>query len=165
MKKWAIRPKEEANLLNPAFCCIIVSASIREYSALQNAGMPFPVSYLILPIVLHKPTRDALPGSVRTSMAAWMHDNAALRIQFPERLRSLRPFTSEAIRWGINYQWLEAKAGGRLSPRISESAMTRALRILQDEARECVLRARLVGKWFANAGSSSTVMAFWGIRP
>jgi hypothetical protein len=34
-----------------------------------------------------------------------------------------------------------------------------------DEVRNCVKRARFVGKWLAESGSSDTVMAILGVRP
>jgi hypothetical protein len=61
MKQWIQRPREEANLLNPVFCCTILASSIVSYMSVDVEGMPYPLALMILPVVLHKATREALP--------------------------------------------------------------------------------------------------------
>ena len=165
MKTWTERPKEEAYLLNPALCCITLVSAIGSYSDANKENIPFPLMFMVLPIVLHKPTRDALPPSIRTSMAAWLQENAFARVQFYERLVSLNPYTREAIQFGMSHGWTSLRAGGLLSTPLNDADVNRVIRILDDEARECVMRARFFGKWLAAAGATHTVMAFWGIRP
>ena len=165
MKTWAARPKEEAYLFNPAFCCTILAAAICGYMSTKEEGVPFPVTFVVLPIVLHKPTRDALPLNIRTSMAAWLQENASARVLFYERLVSLKPHTKDAIQFGMLLKWIVLRSGGVLETTLKESEIDRAIRQLTDEARECVMRARFLGKWFAAAGATNTVMAFWGVRP
>ena len=36
---------------------------------------------------------------------------------------------------------------------------------LSEEVNECARRAEFVGKWFAKAGTASTVMAVVGVKP
>ncbi len=165
MTIWSARPKEEAYLLNPAFCATILSMAVREYTSLRPEAMPFPLTFLVLPVVLHKRTRDVLPPSVRTSMAAWFQENAEARVGFCERTVSLKPYTREALQFGISRDWLAFRDGGHLLSGITGAQSNRTLSVLVAEARECALRARFVGKWFASTGSSLTVLAFWGLRP
>lgn len=165
MKLWTARPKEEAYLLNPAFCCTILEAAIGGYSSARKEGVPFPLLFMVLPIILHKPTREALPPNTRTSMAAWLQENSAARILFYERLVSLKPHTKEAIQFGILFHWIVPREGGLIETMLSESDINRAISRLADESRECVMRARFLGKWFAAAGAPHTVLAFWGVRP
>ena len=165
MKAWTVRPKEEAYLLNPAFCCTTLAAAIGEYARARNEGIPFPLSFMVLPIVLHKTTRESLPPAISTSMAAWLQENSAARVLFCERLVSLKPHTREGISFGILLDWLVPRSGGLLATARGDSGVNRAVRRLTGEARECVMRARFVGRWFAAAGSTHTIMTFWGIRP
>ena len=165
MNTWTARSKEEAYLLNPAFCCTILSAAIRGYSVTKEQGVPFPLMFMFLPIVLHKPTRNALPPNTTTSMAAWLQENSSARVLFYERLVSLKPYTKEAIQFGMLFDWIVAKSGGLMETTLNEPDLNRAIRKLTDEARECVMRARFTGKWFAVAGGTHTIMAFWGVRP
>ncbi|NQT81595.1 hypothetical protein HQ563_01125 [bacterium] len=165
MKSWAVRPKEEAYLLNPAFCCTTLAAAVRGYSSARKEGVPFPLLFMVPPIVLHKPTRDALPRSARTSIPAWLQENPAARVLFYERLVSLKPYIKEAIQFGMLLDWIVPRGGGVLETTLSEREINRAIRTLTDEACVCVMRARFLGKWFAAAGAAHTVMAFWGVRP
>ena len=165
MKTWAVRPKEEAYLLNPAFCCTILTAAIYGYTSAKKEGVPFPLTFMVLPIVLHKPTRDSLPPNIRTSMAAWLQENSSARVLFFERLVSLKPHTTEGIQFGSLLDWIVPGSDGLLETTLRESDINRAISQLIDEARECVMRARFLGKWFSAAGDTATVMAFWGVRP
>jgi hypothetical protein len=61
--------------------------------------------------------------------------------------------------------WITPGKGGLLETKLTESNINRAIQKLADEARECAMRARFVGKWFAASGTADTVMAFWGVRP
>jgi hypothetical protein len=165
MRTWTARPKEEAYLLNPAFCCTTLAAAMWGYADVKGQGIPFPLAFMVLPIVLHKPTREALPANTRKSMAAWFQDNTTARVLFYERLISLKPHTKEAIHFGMLVDWIVLRKGGLLQTTMRERDINQAIRKLADEARECVMRARFLGKWFAMAGPAHTVMAFWGIRP
>ena len=93
MKTWLARSKEEAYLFNPAFCCITLSVAMRGYASVRDGGLPFRLAFMLLPIVLHKPTRESLPRDTRTSMAAWLQANSEARVLFYERLVSLKPHT------------------------------------------------------------------------
>ncbi|MYC27370.1 MAG: hypothetical protein F4X63_05170 [Nitrospira sp. SB0662_bin_26] len=165
MKTWTTRPKEEAHLLNPAFCCTMLTAAIDGYSSVKKRGMTFPLLFMISPITLHKPTRDTLPPSIRTSMAAWLQENASARVLFYERLVSLKPYTREAIQFGMLYNWIVPRSGGLVETTLNESNINKTKQKLIGEARECIMRARFIGRWFAAAGDDYTVMAFWGVRP
>ena len=164
MRPWLNRSKEVANLLNPAFCCAVLSATVANYSRKEYPGMPFPLSFIALPVILHKQTRNALPFNTRTSLPAWMEEKPFVRIQFYDRAISLKPFVREAILFGTAHNWLVIESG-RLKSKLPDSKFKNFLQDLNGEARECVLSARLVGKWFAAAGTAETVMALWEVRP
>ncbi len=166
MRTWTGRPKEEAYLLNPAFCCTTLAAAICGFTSVREEdGVPFPFAFMFLPILLHKPTREKLPPNTRTSMAAWLQENSDVRVLFYERLISLKPHTKEALQFGMLVDWIIPRDGGFLGTTLTESDVKKSIQNMADEARECVMRARFLGKWFAAAGATHTVMAFWGIRP
>ena len=165
MKAWAERPIEEANLLNPAFCCVALTSSVAGYSGVDGAGLPYPISFMVLPIVLHKVTRESLPRDTRTSLAVWVQRNPSAKLQYADRVAALKRHTREAILFGLQHDWLVLAQDGRVRTLLSGSHTDSLLRGLDGEARDCVRGARLVGKWFASAGSPQTVMALWGIRP
>ena len=165
MKTWLSRPKEEAYLFNPAFCCTTLSMAMQSYASVKDEGVPFSLAFMFLPIILHKPTRNNLPRNTRTSMAAWLQENSEARVLFYERLVSLKPHTREAIQFGMLLDWIIPRSGGLLETTLTDTDVTRTTKTLSDEARECIMRARFLGKWFAEAGETHTAMAFWGVRP
>src|SRR5258707_981336 len=121
MKPWSARPKEEAFLLNPAFCSCTLASSICGYSSVRPRGMPFVLSFIVLPLVLHKPTRERLPRDTRTSMPAWLLENSEARVLFYERTIRLKPYTQETILFGGSSNWISLDGGGFLLTSRSES--------------------------------------------
>jgi hypothetical protein len=165
MKPWSERPREEAHLINPAFCCAVLTSSVAGYGSLESEGMPFPLTFIVLPTVLHKLTREAFPRNTRTSLAAWLEENAVAKVQFHERLVSLMPFVREALLFGMLRNWLILTNFGRVQTDKTESDVQGFIRKSTGEAKGCLSRALFIGKWFAASGSAQTVMALWGVRP
>lgn len=165
MEPWANRPKEEANLLNPAFCCAILTSAVVGYSTQEPQGMPFPLAFIIMPIILHKQTREAIPPNARTSLPTWMQQHTSLQIQFPERVVALIPFVKEAILFGTTHEWLIFREDAKIGTAFSRRDIRLDAAKIVGEARECIMRAHFVGKWFASAGTAQMVMAFWGVKP
>lgn len=164
MEPWNQRPIEEAYLFNPAFCCNIITSSIVGYMEYNdNEGMPFPLSFLILPITLHKSTRNSLP-SLHTSLTSWMLKNSESRVLFPERTISFKPFTREALLFGFCHEWLELDKHNNLKTN-KKSKINKSLNKLEGNAQECVEKSLFLGKWFAKVGSAQNVMTIWGVRP
>jgi hypothetical protein len=159
---WDQRPAELANLLNPAFCSILLRESIIGHWEYARTDMPYALSSLVLPLVLHKPTRDVLPTTVATKFHSWVHSNESVRIGFQARARHLIPFFQEALFFGTQGGLLSFSNGGELhAPRLR-------LRNLQwpqeSEPQVCRQKARFLGRWFTRAGDSATIFAILGIK-
>lgn len=165
MKVWIERPREEAHLLNPAFCCLGITAAVVGYQHMASRGLPLTLAYMVLPITLHKPTRDLLPRNRRTSLPLWIQQNASVRVLFHERLLSLKLFTREAIIFGCGKGWISLGDDASLVTNRTEAALRRAYQSLGDEPKDCAIKAVFLGKWLASAGPPATVMALWGIQP
>lgn len=165
MRPWSDRVREEAYLLNPAFSAANLAAAQSGYESVRGSGMAFPLMFMILPIVLHTPTRETLPTSIRTTMPAWLQDHAEARILFLERVRSLLPHTREALHFGLHHGLLtvDDETGIRAAP--TAAGIDKMLRSTTGEVHECALKARFLGRWFGSTGSPATAMALWGIRP
>jgi len=164
MKAWIERPQEEAYLLNPSFCCVMISSAVAGYQENALRGLTLPLAYMILPITLHRPTRTLLPRSKRTSLPMWIQDNATVRILFYERLMSLKTFTNEAILFGGERKWLSIDKNGSILSNQKENTIRRAIHSFDNEPKDCILKAMFIGKWFAAAGPASTIMALWGVQ-
>ena len=66
MKRWDQRPFEIRNLFNPAFCGLILFRALHGYEEEDSRGMPFSLSLLVLPLCLHKESREVIAGSPRS---------------------------------------------------------------------------------------------------
>lgn len=164
---WRDQPLEQARLLNPGFLGALLfnlADGYQQASEMDNA-LPYALSYVGLPIVLHKATRDALPASVRTSMVAWISVNAFAQVGFAERTKALVPLVRDAI--AVSYRGsLVDLSDARIRPLASQRQVTKfAANSRSGEVRDCLKKATFVGRWFAGSGDYTTVMALWGIRP
>lgn len=165
MKPWAERTREEAHLLNPAFCCVTITSACAGYNESSDQPLPFVLAFMILPVILHKHTRDSLPRTSRTSIPAWLQEHAEARLGFHARLMALQPHTREAMRYGLAFDWIAMGDSGVIRCVAPDALINRAVRSLGGDARDCVSRARFLGKWLGTTASTETTMALWGIRP
>lgn len=163
MKSWYERPEEIANLLNPAFCGEVIRRSVTKYY--QNTDVPFqyPLLYLILPIVLHRATREQFPFSSRKQMHVWLQENQNVRIGFANRAKQLVPITEESVTFLMQLNALLIDNHGNI-----EVPKYRKLKLKghnDGEIADIMKKAEIVGKWFANAGTVPTIYTMWGVKP
>lgn len=120
---------------------------------------------MILPIILHRNTRTALPKQINTPISSWIEDNTSIYVEFPERLISMKPFSKEALLYGLLNDLVFFDEYGEINTEFEIKLTNKFLRKLEGDARECVLKSRLLGRWFGSAGSAEKIMFLWGIRP
>jgi hypothetical protein len=161
---WAEQPAEEARLLNPAFVGALAWACADGHAKEDDEGFPYPLVFVALPVVLHQPTRAALPRDTRTSLAAWLVGHPRALVGFAERAAALVPTVKSALLLAFG-NGLLTMAGGRVHAGRRPRPMTSFEGQATDEVRACLKRGRFVGQWFARAGSPATVMALWGVAP
>lgn len=165
MTSWLLRSHEERVLLNPGFCVNLLWNAARGYASESSNGLSFEESFLILPFVLHRETREKLPRSSRTSLAVWLEENPLARNRIASRAQLLVPFTKEALTFGGLHGFIRLNGGKLYAENTWKNEVSRALTESSDEVRMCIKRADFVGKWFAQTGGTSTVFALIGIRP
>ena len=165
MTIWGRRSREERSLLNPAFCANLMWHAARGYASDGTATLSFEESFLVLPLVLHRETREGLPRSTRTSMAVWLDENPLASGRIANRARLLVPFTKEALAFGGIHGFIRLEGGNLLAGETWKRRVKRALKESSDEVRDCAKRAEFVGKWFSETGSSTTILALMGVRP
>lgn len=165
MIPWSTRSSEERSLLNPSFCAALLWYAASGYSTESNPAMPLELSFLVLPLVLHRETREMLPRSATTSLAAWLVEAPLVRSRIGERAASLGPFTKEAMLFGGTHGLLSMNADGVRANSALKKQVATGLKATSDEVRLCAKRAEFLGKWFEKAGRPETVMALLGVRP
>jgi hypothetical protein len=166
MLLWKDRPREEAGLFNPAFLGVLLERTAYGYGERSGGlGLPWVLGFLALPAVLHRDTRERLPTSVNTSMAAWTRDNALLVDALPSRACILRPLVSEALLFGLAHGLLEHQDGRLFPGTRQQRSPSDPWREPTDDFRECASKAAFFGRWCAKSGLPATVYALWGARP
>lgn len=171
VRSW--RPSvEEAALLNRSFCSILLWAAADGYSteseALSEAtppSLPYELSFLVLPVILHRLTREALPMRVSTSLGTWLSDRPLVVAQFGLRAKALFHYSRAALLFGLSYRLLLLDGGLVHAQLSSRNDLKKTIKGCTAEVGDCFKRAFFLGRWFARAGSPVTVMALWGVRP
>jgi hypothetical protein len=160
---WVERPHEVANLLNPAFTSLLLRAAVRGYVQESSAGLPLTLAYVVLPVVLHRHTREALPASTRTRLHTWIEANQAITIGFADRARQMVPYTREALIFGAQQRCVALNVHALLEAppiRLRSTRFTNG-----SEPQACLDKAHLLGRLLARAGDPTTSLAMWGVRP
>lgn len=165
MTPWASRAPEERALLNPSFFSLLVWHAASGHKAEGGVGLPFATSFLVLPLVLHRETRESLPKMVTTSLPVWLDENPLVQARLAERCRMLVPFTKEALMFGGVRGFLTISTDVVSAAQSWKRKVTAELRTSSVEVRACAKKADFLGRWFARTGSPTTVMALMGVRP
>ena len=163
MRVWQERPIEIAHLFNPAFCGLLMAAGVSGFTERDENGMPYPLSFVLLPIVLHRSTREALPNTLSTKMHPWIQQNQDARVGFAERCHAISGHIREAVLFAGLSGLISFSADARMKP--TKASLKTPAWPTESESAVCLRRARFVGRWLANAGEVGTVFAMWGIRP
>lgn len=162
MQPWENRPIEIANLLNPAFCSLLLRDAAHYYRKQASTGLPYPLAFLLLPIVLHKKIREALPKTTATLLHPWLLEHSVLQLEVTVLSRRLLPYSREAIIFGIQHGALNVADDGSLN-----SAMRRVRKVFAPESEPATCRkaASFVGSWFGRVNDPALILAMWGLRP
>lgn len=162
-KAWDDRNTIVAHLFNPAFCGEIIRVTAFSYNRHTNKQFPFAFSYLVLPILLHKDTRNKMPRSVRTYFFAWIGENDALFFDFEKRTRSMVKYTKEALSFLIAYKKIELSERGEI---LTTSERPKLInRDNYEEYNEIIKKAEMLGKWLATTSDVKSIYSFLRITP
>jgi len=165
MIPWHQRSREERTLLNPAFCANLLWHAARGYAGADRGALSFEESFLVLPFVLHRETRESLPRDTRTSLAVWLDENSLARSKVSSRAKLLVPFTKEGMIFGGIHGFIRLQGGRLYADQTWKRSVISSLKESSNEVRVCAKRAEFIGKWFALTGSAPTVLALMGVRP
>jgi hypothetical protein len=137
---------------------------VQRFHRLREQPFGFALSFVILPIVLHKPTREQLPGNASAAFAGWVADRGPILAELPDRVLRLVPVTREALLFLIQHKVMSLDAGG-LSPGVK--TISRSARPLQvtDDVADARSAASLLGRWFASQASAASIMQGLGVSP
>jgi hypothetical protein len=156
------RPFEEEALFNPAFLSLLLRESATQFSERSGGrDLPAVLAYLIAPVALHGPTRQALPTHVNAQMGEWVRAHPGVLVDLPNRARSLRPLVSIAVCFGLRHGVLGGGDGvlGAGTVKRRPRGMARSA-----DVDNCFSRAGFLGRWFSEQTDATTTLAIWGLR-
>lgn len=103
-------PREVERLLNPAYCALILARYVQSYSAARGGispSMPFPLLYLLFPLVLPADSRIGInhhQGSFGLHRFVRAHQHVLVGL--PERIQGFRTIAHQALTFAVNYELL-----------------------------------------------------------
>lgn len=163
-KTWEKRSIITAHLLNPAFCGEVIRRTITSFNDNEKEmKFPFILSFLILPIVLHKRTRAKMPLRSSTYFHSWVEDNEHLFIDYAERARQMMPYSKEAISFLMLQNAIVIEDDGSISSSKYKKLTPKGDNT--EEINEIYKKAELLGKWLRLTGNPQTIFMFLKIRP
>lgn len=154
---------ETSVLFNPAFCALLLNKASADYEKKRGESLPVTFAFLILPSALHKPTREALPGTTASSMWTWIRDQPLLLMDFAERVRTFRPLAAAGITYGLRHNALSGTPGAISAKKIKPRPRTL---FPTEDWVACVKAAEFLGRWYGGTSADeATTLAHWGVRP
>lgn len=162
MKRWDRRPIEIRNLFNPAFCGLVLFRALQGYEEEDTRGMPFSLSLLVLPLCLHKDSREVIAGSSRSYLLKTAEKNQQIMVGFPDRAAQMLPYALEGFGLLMERGCLVVAEDGRIQ---TVPDKVRKTTKGTDETVSCQRVARIVGREFARIADRATVYTTFGIRP
>lgn len=164
MKRWDHRPFEIRNLFNPAFCGLVLFRALQAYEEEDVRGMPFSLSLLVLPLSLHKDSRDVIAGSPRSYLLKTTEKNQQVMVGFPTRVTQMLPYAFEGFGLLMERDCIAVTDDGRI--RTIPAKVRKTIDATGTaETVACQKVARLIGREFARIGDRVTIYTTFGIRP
>lgn len=162
MKRWTQRPFEIRNLFNPAFCGLVLFRALQGYEEQDARGMPFSLSLLVLPLCLHKDSREVIARSPRRYLLKTAEKNQQVMVGLAERVTQMLPYAFEGFGLLMERGCIAVAGDGRL-----ETVPGKVRKTVRgtDETVSCQKVARIVGREFARIADRATVYTAFGIRP
>ena len=149
-----------AAMLNPAFIAAVVARSAAGFETESGHRlMPWPLSFVVAPLVLHRSTRLELPSRISTHMATWVTRHPLMRAGFPYRAAALTEPVRAGLRFGLSHDGLLIDEG-----RI-RSTLPDVIDRSEDDVSSVLAKARFVGRWLNKLDQPSTAFALLGITP
>jgi len=164
VKPWDQRPFEIRNLFNPAFCGLVLFRALQGYEEGDARGMPYSLSLLVLPLCLHKHSREALAAGSRGYLLRVSEKNPQVQVGFAERATAMLPYAFEGFGLLMERGCIAIAKDGRIQT-VPKTARKTIDTSGTAETISCQRVARFVGKEFARIADRATVYTTFGIRP
>jgi hypothetical protein len=158
---WQNRSPIPAAMFNPALFAAIIATAADQYEETAGLPMPWTLSFLVPPLVLHAPTREVLPRTSRTVLSKWVADHEVLAAGFPARAAHLAPHVREGLSFGLRQGALALVDGAALHSANPLKVNAKA----PGDLAPVIRGASMLGRTFGRSGDATTVYAALRVRP
>ncbi len=150
------------NLFNPAFCGLILFRAMQAYEKEDSRGIPFSLSLLILPLCLHKDSREVIAVKSRSYLMKIVEKYPQIQVGFADRTASMLPYAFEGFGLLMERGCISITDDGRL-----QTVPDRVRKSIKgtDETRSCQQVASFLGREFARIADRATIYTTFGVRP
>ncbi len=162
MKPWNSRSREIRNLFNPAFCGLVIARGVEGFTETTKRPMPFSLTLLILPLCLHKRTRDQIKDAHRAYFTKILQEHPEIRVDLAQRARGLLPYTMEAFAYLMASGAIIVDNTGSIE--VKKNSISKSIVGTQD-TKDCQTVARSLGRKLALINDRGTIYSTLGIRP
>ncbi len=132
------------------------------YEEEDDRGMPFSLSLLVLPLSLHKDSREVIASSPRSYLLKTAEKNQQIMVGFADRVTQMLPYAFEGLGLLMERGCIVVADDGRIQTVLKKVRKTVCGTA---ETVACQKVARVVGKEFARIADRATVYTTFGIRP
>lgn len=161
-KTWSRRPPDVAYLFNPAFCTALLNRIASGYQGDTERGLPYPLAFVALPLILHPTSADLLPSTSRSKFHGWLQENPQVIFGFSDRARAMAPIVREAVSFGLRYDIYQLGAQHALVP-VASQKLKQWEKLPYNTVPS--KRAETLGKLLAQVKDVPTIFALFGVRP
>lgn len=163
LPNWNERSIFTAHLLNPAFCGELIRRVASNYAKKRGDNLSFALLFFILPLLLHKKTREKLPKSTRTKVQDWLLENEILKIDLIPNIKYLVPYTRESLIFLYNHEVIDFASKGTINVLVTRNKSF--LNKPTMEIDNILTNADFLGRWMATFPEDKLVYSFFGVKP
>lgn len=149
------------NLYNPSFCGNLLRICLFEYEVKLNKKMPFSLTFLILPLLLHKELRDTI--NHYDILHTWTFENYPKLIDFNKKTKELIEITKASLMFLLQTKTIKIHSDATIE--IEKSQFPKKFLTSDSELADYYKKARYLGRWFAFVDDIPTIFALLGVKP
>ena len=145
---------------NPAFCASVLANFCDAHFSVKGNLPSMIIAYAVLPVVLSNDLASTfLHCNKNTGLLMWLHRNPIVLTDLAKRINGTLSISTNAIRFGCIMNILKLDSDGFLSC----AGYVAPKYKVDNDTISSYKRARLLGNWFAKAGSSRTIVEALGV--
>lgn len=153
---------ETKNLLNPAFCGLVYASIVDGFNSKSSTLIPFYLPYILMPIVLHKESRLAIPATSVSKFHIWLQGNEQIKIGLARRIKSLEPYVSDASMFLHGQGYIESTTDFCI--KLKKTSTMKKIVNSSESIVEYTTKAQTLGAICGKNNSVLSILALLGVQ-